>query len=736
MGRFVYILVACYGAVLLLAVAAWAGPNRAHGQVPVTRIDNLPALDVRSVATDPQAPDMLWVASTGGLYRYDTDQGTWRVYTTADGLPTFALRSVGFGASGTAYVGTVEAGVVRFEEASQQAVVFAVPEVVGDVAQAIAVGPASVWVGSERGLSQLDAASGSVVRQWTAADGLGADRVNDLAHRDGVLWAATGRVVAGGPGGLGAGGGLSRLSVATGTLETLRASAGDSSHVYQVAVAGGTVWTGGLRGLFRADAEAGRLDAVPAVDGLVVDLLTDGSALWVVQIKNLQEELLRFDPVTETVTARLALPVSSSAASLAATEEALYVGRGARLYRVDREALLLEPVDVPLLPSRFLATAAASGSSVVLGADSLLIPVDRRTRRVMPAATLPASRVRDVAATGEALWVGTDAGAYRLGVAALAIEASGLVGDDVRRLASGPAGGVWALANGEVRHLGVDGTVEAVSLRDASGTAVEPFAEAIAGAGPVWVAASTGAGVPKNDLALVRVDPATLSATGVAFEQDLGLDYIDAVAVVDSVVIVGGDQIVVLDAGTGAEVQRYEHPARVLATRGPEIWAAFGSVVDPRAGVAVFDRSTGAHLGTLRQRDGLAHPYVTDFWVAPDGSEIWMTTYAGLTIAELQQPVGTDAPDAPSRGLRLAVAPQPVGAQATVHLHLPTAGVVRIEVFDPRGRLRGALLDRWLAAGTHRIPWHADDLPAGLYVLRAHTPAGAVARSAIHVRSR
>jgi hypothetical protein len=70
-------------------------------------------------------------------------------------------------------------------------------------------------------------------------------------------------------------------------------------------------------------------------------------------------------------------------------------------------------------------------------------------------------------------------------------------------------------------------------------------------------------------------------------------------------------------------------------------------------------------------------------------------------------------PDA--RPTLAATAPNPFRDRTTLHVHLPTAGPVRVRLFDVQGRLVETLLDRRLEEGAHEIQVDGRHLSAGVY---------------------
>lgn len=68
--------------------------------------------------------------------------------------------------------------------------------------------------------------------------------------------------------------------------------------------------------------------------------------------------------------------------------------------------------------------------------------------------------------------------------------------------------------------------------------------------------------------------------------------------------------------------------------------------------------------------------------------------------------------------------PNPLRDQATVEVSLAEQAVVHAAVYDVTGRQVALLADGLLGAGTHRLPFDASALAAGVYVYRVETPTG------------
>jgi len=88
-------------------------------------------------------------------------------------------------------------------------------------------------------------------------------------------------------------------------------------------------------------------------------------------------------------------------------------------------------------------------------------------------------------------------------------------------------------------------------------------------------------------------------------------------------------------------------------------------------------------------------------------------------IADVYAPV----PEAQSLSLDLAIHPNPFNPRTSLSFEVPTPGVVRLRVFDLRGRLIATLIDGVVEAGQHVASWsgrdrEGRDVPSGVYLSR------------------
>jgi len=113
-----------------------------------------------------------------------------------------------------------------------------------------------------------------------------------------------------------------------------------------------------------------------------------------------------------------------------------------------------------------------------------------------------------------------------------------------------------------------------------------------------------------------------------------------------------------------------------------------------------------------------------------------VTTYVYDTRSNLVQRLTTDdvldlePPDAtgPPRVFALAPPPNPSRGSLLVRYQLPGASPVRLDVYDPVGRIVRTIIDDTIDAGSHIARWDGRDdggrrVPGGLYFLRLRAGA-------------
>ncbi|MFN8588716.1 MAG: FlgD immunoglobulin-like domain containing protein [Candidatus Eisenbacteria bacterium] len=225
------------------------------------------------------------------------------------------------------------------------------------------------------------------------------------------------------------------------------------------------------------------------------------------------------------------------------------------------------------------------------------------------------------------------------------------------------------------------------------------------------------------DGGIVRINPATLSADGVAItEAALGGDVNDFAwgSAQKSWAIVattgGASQVVTFAAATGAKLATLwtlgAYELSDLERVGDEVWVCSNSFVSPR--VRVFSATTGAVVGSDMV---CALPAVAITFDQPSGQ----TADAGAGAAVLA--FSTAVPSPARHATRFA-------------LRLDEAGEAGVVVFDAAGRRVRTLLAGTRAAGAHDVAWDlVDDSGArvapGVYLVRAQARGLAATRRVI-----
>ena len=123
-------------------------------------------------------------------------------------------------------------------------------------------------------------------------------------------------------------------------------------------------------------------------------------------------------------------------------------------------------------------------------------------------------------------------------------------------------------------------------------------------------------------------------------------------------------------------------------------------------------------------------PFQTDYEGGGEESLI----YARIDGVEYGTPVITvtnEAAEPPERGEALTVFPNPLREMATLRFTLGAPQALTLEVFDVRGRRVQARSLRMQSAGERVLPFPAERLPVGAYVLRLRGDDGFTAQRGV-----
>jgi signal transduction histidine kinase/CheY-like chemotaxis protein/ligand-binding sensor domain-containing protein len=254
---------------VLLSVPAWGlDPKLAltqFGHDVWTTSSGLPHDSVRAIAQT--ADGYLWIATNAGLARFDGVSFTIFNESNAPLLKGTTVTAMQAAPDGSLYLGTVNAGVLRYRRGAIERV--DVPPLAGNSVRALLLDSRGVlWVGADRGLCQLDRGHGvSVFR-----GGYESNVHSLLEYPAGTVW-------------VGANDGLHRYEGGAHRLFTTKDGLADNSIWGLAGGEGGALWVGthggGLseyrQGVFRAnDWRAG------AKQSSITALLSDrDGALWI-----------------------------------------------------------------------------------------------------------------------------------------------------------------------------------------------------------------------------------------------------------------------------------------------------------------------------------------------------------------------------------------------------------------------------------------------------------------------
>jgi diguanylate cyclase (GGDEF)-like protein/PAS domain S-box-containing protein len=288
------------GGGLLLALALGGGAEAARRDFYFQHISSREGLAQNSIhAILQDDTGFIWVATQGGLHRYDGYGFTLFQHEPADpgSLPESFVTALALGPGQQLWVGSNARFLARLDLASRRVQRFTEAARVDDPRRnAIAAlrvdERGELWLGSNAGIEHFDPATGTrteILRLANEAriDRAGMPRSIDFQFdRVGMLWAATD-------------GGLFRIDPRSRTYQRV----GPEQPAFgMLRDASGQLWTGTLEGLWRIDASG---EVSPATDaqgrslGAVWRLASDSRGrLWIALLAG---GLLRYDPNDRSV---------------------------------------------------------------------------------------------------------------------------------------------------------------------------------------------------------------------------------------------------------------------------------------------------------------------------------------------------------------------------------------------------------------------------------------------------
>jgi hypothetical protein len=221
-----------------------------------TTADGLANNDVRAVALD--GAGHLWFGTYGGgVSEFDGDR--WRTYTTADGLTNNKVGAIAIDGNGHMWFGTSGGGVSEFDGSNWTSYTTINSDLADNWVYAIAIdGKGHKWFGTTSGVSEFD---GTTWTTYTTADGLPYNWVSAIAiDKAGHKWFGTKA-------------GLSEFDGATWTTHK-------TYEVYAIAIDGaGHMWFGTEYGVSEFDGTTWKTysPAVGLASNLVTAVAIDGT---------------------------------------------------------------------------------------------------------------------------------------------------------------------------------------------------------------------------------------------------------------------------------------------------------------------------------------------------------------------------------------------------------------------------------------------------------------------------
>jgi len=207
------------------------------------------------------------------------------------------------------------------------------------------------------------------------------------------------------------------------------------------------------------------------------------------------------------------------------------------------------------------------------------------------------------------------------------------------------------------------------------------------------------------------------------------------------------DGLAAVDATTGASLPWTPVPddlVLALTATGSTVWAGgrFNWIDGQlRVGLAALDATTGEVSSWDPHGNGEVNAFLaTGDTLVVAGAFRSMGGFPAGGVALVGVPPSATpqtlaAEDARSRGIVLAVQPNPVTAEGSVSFTLPAAGAVSLAVFDVQGRCVETLLhDSWQPAGTHETRLRIGGWSPGVYLCRFVAAGRSVTRKLLVVR--
>jgi hypothetical protein len=162
---------------------------------------------------------------------------------------------------------------------------------------------------------------------------------------------------------------------------------------------------------------------------------------------------------------------------------------------------------------------------------------------------------------------------------------------------------------------------------------------------------------------------------------------------------------------------------------GITVTGASGSIPLQTTPITLSDSSNATNLVTVCPTPGETRTITIEF-LDQDGKVICTKTVtvhcsSGGGSSNKQGESSNNAPGEVQTPV-LQSYPNPTTGETFISYELQKAGKVKLELFDPTGRLAGVIEEGERSQGAHTIRYQAESLPQGMYLIRLTTPEGIV----------
>ena len=362
----------------------------------------------------------VWVATDGGIYRYNKADDTWWSYApsrkrgSTETLVHDDIKAIAVGGSEFVFVGT-PGGISRYDKVGDSWLNYTPQNgLVHAYVSSLLWVDDELWVGTYGGVSQYNLASDRWTN-FTRADGLCDNRVTAMALEGNDLWFATQK-------------GVSRYDTKADTWQTFTRDDGlPDNVVWTVAVDGDDLWFGTNSGAAQYIPSEEEWQVYTTDDGLINNIVTSISVEKKYIFLTTPAGVTIYDKEINSLTpySRADGLVASEAKSIGSKEKYHWMGtaEGITLYNQITD-LSRAFTEVDGLPSNNVQVVAIDGDELWFGTDSGLArhhwirgewtnysaaPTEAR----VSASKLVSNNVKSVASDGDFLWVGTRLGLAR-----------------------------------------------------------------------------------------------------------------------------------------------------------------------------------------------------------------------------------------------------------------------------------------------------------------------------------